>query len=132
VAKRDVQATIDRQYLDPRSYVATWNHPGTDHPCEYLRGEDKTARRRQIFERDKGQCQIEGPGCRGYRGWDYGEWHHLQGGLGKQHCDCMENGVWACGPCHRAQHVQVRSAKRSAGQMQPPKGGEMAAEGKRQ
>jgi hypothetical protein len=112
--RRDKQATMDKQFLDPRSYVANWKHPFTDHACEYLFGEDKTARRRQIFDRDKGKCQLETFLCKGYQGWDYGEWHHAKGGRGRQHCDCLENGLWSCGPCHRAMHVAVRSDKRPA------------------
>jgi hypothetical protein len=105
--RADKQATIDAQYLDWRSYCANWNHPGTSHPCEYLYGQDKSARRRDIAEAAGYQCQ----GCSTTHTlqWEDGEWDHILGGHGKQHCDCKENGRWVCWSFHRAKHVHVRS-----------------------
>jgi hypothetical protein len=106
--KRDSELTACAGFVDPRSFVALWKHPGTNHPCVYLFGVDKGPQRRKIFERDKGRCQLETPACKGYQGWDRGQWHHIKGGRGNQHCDCLENALWSCGPCHRQKHVRPR------------------------
>lgn len=116
--KRDEQATALAKFHDPRSYVANWNHQGTDHPCIYLKGrEDKGAQREAIFRRDKFRCQA----CGRLLSLDgelapVGEWHHKKGGLGRQRCDCIENAELRCPPwlgdCHSGEHVQVQWTKK--------------------
>lgn len=106
--KRDLLATKlaykDGVFLDAkkRSYVGSNLHPGTDHLCWYLKGVDASLQRDRVFERDKGKCQV----CGAYYGIEWGECHHLKGGLGKQRCWCMENLAWSCPKCHRSKHVR--------------------------
>jgi hypothetical protein len=101
--RKDKEATIAQQYLDRRSYVANWKHEGTNHGCVYLFGEDMSARRVQIFEREKGKCQ----NCGFWTGPHWGELHHIKGGLGNQRCSCFENLAWSCAKCHHSKHIQV-------------------------
>ena len=109
--KRNRQLTEAANFHDPRSYVANWNHPGTDHACEYLKGkEDVGARREEIRAFWKGKCAECGRYCP-----TFGHLHHIKGGLGKQRCWCRENLIFLCGPCHKDKHVSVRwTRKRSA------------------
>jgi hypothetical protein len=94
-----------------RSYVANWNHPGTNHRCEYLFGKDRIRRHNEIRERANGFCQ----GCEHahYLGLE-GEWHHIKGGLGRQRCDCRENGLYVCTKFHRKHHLHVKWTKARA------------------
>ena len=109
VMRMDKELTKRAGFQDHRSYVSNCIHPGTAHRCSYLFGKDKGIRRLTIYERAQGFCE----GCliKHFIGWDDGEWHHVKGGLGKQHCDCVENGLWVCPNFHRKQHVAVRSAR---------------------
>src|SRR5262252_470648 len=71
--------------------------------CELLFGVDKTRRRSEIEQRDKGLCQ----GCaRPHYIGSMGEWDHIRGGLSGR-CDCLHNGRWVCAAFHRKRHVQV-------------------------
>ena len=108
--KRDKELTAAAHFLDPRSYISRHLHAGTAHNCRFLRGKDVEIARMEVFEREKGRCW----NCGAYYGWNYGEMHHLEGGLGAQRCFCPENLGWACPRCHRARHVGVRWTKRES------------------
>jgi len=92
-----------------RSYVATWLHPGTAHRCIYLFGIDKTRLRQETIQRANGFCE----GC-DVKHWvgEEGEDDHIQGGLGRQRCDCSENHQLVCQEFHRRKHVAVRWTRR--------------------
>ncbi len=110
--RKDKALTAERRFLDPKSYIGQRVHPGTDHPCQYLKGKDVGVVRLLIFERERGRCW----NCGAYYGWDYGELRHLKGGLGLERCWCPENLGWGCPKCHRSEHVRVRwSRKQAAG-----------------
>lgn len=53
-AKRDPIGTMQRCFLDPRSFIARDGR-------EFLAGEDMSVRRHEVFERSGGFC--EEPGC---------------------------------------------------------------------
>ena len=97
----DRERTEQAHFLDPRSY---WTNAGH----EYLFGDDARQRRAEIFERDKGQCQIrKSRKCWSEPGW-YGHLHHLKGGNTDDRCWCPHNLQWACGPCHLEEHVRIK------------------------
>lgn len=108
--KRDVQLTKAAKFLDPRSFIVQNLHPNTNHACVYLKGKDVGPARLRIFERDKGRCQA----CGAWYGWDWGELHHLKGGLGLQRCWCPENLAWSCPKCHRSVHARPLWTPRTA------------------
>lgn len=96
-AKRAFAATEAKNYLDPRSFVSLDSH-------EYLYGDDIGERRREVWERAHGYCEVkQAPGCSGLVSWIYGELHHKQGGLVGRNDD-MENLLWSCMACHRYEH----------------------------
>jgi HNH endonuclease len=53
-AKKDPVSTLQRGFLDPRSFIARDGR-------EFLAGEDMSVRRHEVFERSGGFC--EEPGC---------------------------------------------------------------------
>ena len=108
--KRDKVATVHANFLDPRSYVSHRIHPGTAHPCQYLKGKDVEIIRLLVFEKEQGRCW----NCGAYYGWNYGELRHLRGGGGAERCWCAENLGWGCPKCHRTEHVRVRFGERVA------------------
>jgi hypothetical protein len=96
--KPDEEATKRKDYSNRASYVSFRIHPGSEplHQCEYLAGDDKAVRRREIFERDGYRCV----GCGERVTWETGEWAH--GGNTKvSRCDCLENGKTKCFTCHQ-------------------------------
>lgn len=106
VFKRDPVATLERQFVDRDSYVSFRLHPGTDHPCIYLAGDDVLQARRRIFDRDKHKCSLRLV-CKGieilpFEGsiYDRGHLEHLNGGDGADRCWCDENLRLACYGCH--------------------------------
>lgn len=103
--KIDQQATAGRTFRDPRSFVSVDGH-------EILFGKDKEARRREIYERAHGRCELQAsPRCRGFVRWDsmgMEGWAHVCPPPHRDHCDCLEAGRAACDPCHRSTHVRVR------------------------
>lgn len=106
MSKRDRQATELAEFSDPRSFVGKRKHPGTDHPCIYLRGDDVGVLRQRIYERDAHRCTLK-LACDGtrelpYDGTIWERWHleHEQGGLGLDRCWCDENVRGACAACH--------------------------------
>lgn len=122
ILRADKQATAARHFLDPRSYVAgERSHPGTEHPCVYLFGEDVGPLRRAIYERDKHRCTLKLV-CTGvhplpFDGSIYERWHleHEKGGLGQSRCWCSENLRGACYACHQVKDGrQPRWTKRVA------------------
>jgi len=123
--RRDDAATKAAAFLCPRySYISRRIHPGSDppHQCQYLAGDDVGVMRERIFKREEGRCW----NCGAYYGLNYGELRHLVGGDKYSRCWCPENLGWGCPKCHRIEHNREpkwgESAKRSAGQRQPPKG----------
>jgi hypothetical protein len=106
--KKDSVRTKERAFLDPRSFVSLDGH-------ELLAGVDKSARRTEIFQRDKGMCQMCGghASVSAYRLADAGEWRHLANEHnGFKRCDCMEGGEWAHHSCHfAADHPGVQLGK---------------------
>jgi len=103
--KPDREATAAAHFLDSKSYVSHFTHPGTNHQCIFLRGKDVEIARMEVFEREKGRCWK----CGAYYGWKYGHLHHKEGGLGARRCWCESNLEWSCPRCHREHHVHVRS-----------------------
>jgi hypothetical protein len=96
-AKRDNTETMARNFMDDRSFVCLQGH-------EYLYGDDIGDRRREVFERAKGKCELKNsPFCAGFTNWVDGEMHHKQGGLVGRNDD-MENLLWACPNCHSWEH----------------------------
>jgi len=110
VPKRDEQATKAAKFLNRESWIGKRLHPGTNKPCQYLKGRDVEFVRMRVFERDKGRCRA----CGRLVDWDWGELHHLVGGLGLQRCWCEANLAWSCASCHRKEHVQVQWTRRIA------------------
>jgi hypothetical protein len=108
------QAYADGAFVDKkkRSYVAQKMHPGTDHPCVFLRGTDRSIRRAQLFKRAKGICA----GCGRYRDEEHGDMSH-ELSRGKGGCDCWENLAWRCtffvANCHTSLHPQPMWTKRA-------------------
>lgn len=96
---RDEGATGLREFSSPDSYVSSDGH-------EYLAGADRSARRLEVYRRDRGRCWK----CGERIPWEFGEMDHIEGGLGAQRCDCLHNLRWACGEDHRDKHVAVRRA----------------------
>lgn len=99
--KADRQLTAAMKFQDHRSFIGHRIHPGTTHPCVYLRGKDVGPARLAVYERDKGLCQ----NCGRFEDWESGEMHHKRGGLTLERCSCGENLEWICGGCHRKKHV---------------------------
>lgn len=97
-AKPDKGLTRAAAFADHRSFIC-------QRGGEYLYGADKRNRRAQVFRRDEGRCQK----CGSLASWNNGEMHHKVGGLVGR-TDSLENLEWICGPCHRLEHVAVRSA----------------------
>lgn len=89
-------------YLDRRSFVSLPDIHGVPH--EILFGEDCTTRRRDLFERSEGLCELQANAdCRVVATWDDGEWHHVNTQPGKR-CDCLHAAKWSCKNCHQLLH----------------------------
>lgn len=106
--KIDTEKTVARRFESPRSFVSVDNH-------EVLHEGDKTQRRREIFERAHGRCELFlAPGCKGFANW-VGHllegWAHLDVPPHRNHCDCLDNGATACDPCHRYYHAHPKLAR---------------------
>lgn len=105
--KADRALTEAANFTDPRSFVGQRIHPGTTHPCVYVRGDDVEQVRRKIYDRDGGRCtlklQCSGAKVLPFDGTVYERWHleHEKGGLGLQRCWCPENLRGACWTCHK-------------------------------
>jgi len=109
--KRDIQATKAAKFTDKRSFRTLDGH-------DLLFGVDKSARRTEIWQRDKGICKI--CGLMTYQGTyalsgERGEWRHLANRHnGFKRCDCMEGGEWAHHSCHfAADHPGVQWTPRA-------------------
>ena len=100
--KVDVELTASRGYKNSRSYVTVFG-------AEYLFGEDKTARRWEIYRRDKGRCFA----CDRWLSFEECEWEHRvpqsQGGD-----DSKANGRISCAQCHARKHGRVARWSRCA------------------
>jgi hypothetical protein len=97
------------EWIDPRSKL----FPGGR---QELHGADKTARRRELFERSDGRCEAKTMTtgivyqgiefyfrCNRPITWELMEWSHEKHGRGKRD-DSMAGGIASCKPCHRAVH----------------------------
>ncbi len=99
--KRDRELTAARKFKDKRSYVDVY---GKDH----LFGEDMSARRLEVYNRDKGRCMlIASPRCRGFASWEWGEMDHIVS-RGRGGTDELENLRWSCVSCHRYRHLHPK------------------------
>jgi hypothetical protein len=113
-AKRDNTETMARNFMDDRSFVSMDGH-------DYLYGDDIGDRRREVWERAHGYCEVkQAPGCSGLVSWVDGEMHHKQGGLVGRNDD-MENLLWSCMACHRYEH---RNRNPRFSQREPVESGE--------
>jgi hypothetical protein len=95
----DLERTEAARFEDERSYVTHSGH-------EFLFGVDVRNRREEIYERDKGECQIRLLGCTRRPGWN-GHMDHIEGGNTDRRCWCRHNLRWACAACHSKKHVRV-------------------------
>ena len=106
--KADRQLTEAANFEDPRSFIGKRIHPGTQHNCLYVRGDDVRPVRVAIYARDGGRCTLklkcDGSRVLPFDGSIYERWHleHKVGGLGLQRCFCPENVRGACWDCHQA------------------------------
>jgi 5-methylcytosine-specific restriction endonuclease McrA len=102
VIRRDLEATAKAKFFNGRSYIRP---DGRQH----LFGIDMELRRKQVWERCKGRCEI----CHNQVAEDYGELHHdkprSRGGD-----DSAKNLLFICKPCHRAKHNREPRLKRIA------------------
>ncbi len=111
--KIDPEATANRlpAFQHPRSFVSLDGH-------EILFGPDKEARRREIYDRAHGRCEMQSsPRCRGFVRWNnmgMEGWAHVCEAPHRDHCDCLDAGKAACDPCHRATHVAPRWSRKQA------------------
>lgn len=94
--KRDVQATANRRFKDPRSYVT----PAGD---EVLYEEDWNERKFELLQRSRGQCEniINGRRCTR----DCADPHHVTKRSVRRD-DRMSNLKALCPGCHRKQHPE--------------------------
>jgi HNH endonuclease len=101
-AKRDPLETVQRAFLDPRSFVSNDGR-------EFLFGEDMSVRRHEVFERSGGFC--EEPGCNR----EINEYlptehpnalhvHHIKH-RSKGGAENMSNLQAACTRCHKKFHA---------------------------
>ena len=125
---RDPDATAVRGFHSPDSFVTIAGH-------EYLAGElDHAFRRAEIYRQAGGEVvlhltedgkhvhhgeNLKDATCQGCEtphrvSWHWGEWDHIQGGVGPQRCDCAHNGRYVCKPWHQAHHRGPRWTKRSS------------------
>lgn len=109
--KVDKEATARRlpAFADKRSFISLDGH-------EILFGLDKSQRRREIWQRANGRCEMQLiPGCRGFANFENGismsGWAHVSIPPHRHHCDCKGGGLWTCGPCHRYYHAHKREAE---------------------
>lgn len=106
--KADRELTEAANFIDPESFWGQRIHPGTKHPCLYVRGRDVKPVRQRIYDRDGGRCTLklkcDGTRVLSFDGDIYERWHleHKEGGLGLQRCWCNENLRGACFECHIA------------------------------
>jgi 5-methylcytosine-specific restriction endonuclease McrA len=93
-AKRDPLGTIERCFLDPRSFISRDGR-------EFLYGEDTSVRRNEIWERSGGFC--EEPGCNRCIDEETMEMHHIRH-KSKSGDDSKANLRACCRRCHRKHH----------------------------
>jgi hypothetical protein len=91
-AKRDNQATEARAFLDGDSFVSLDGR-------EFLSGDDWVARKKELFERDKGKCRV--PLCRRPAEHPHHVRHRSRGGD-----DSIGNLLSLCAPHHRVAHKE--------------------------
>lgn len=99
------------EFEDPRSYYNIAGHV-------FLRGVDRSQRRRQVFEFFKMICQV----CGKHVKWHEADYDHMIGGSKHRRCDCwntlladgslhsnvqLVHGMFSKEPCHRRKHHRV-------------------------
>jgi 5-methylcytosine-specific restriction endonuclease McrA len=102
--KRDLAATREARFLDPRSFISRDG-------ALFLYGDDWGPHREKLFERTKGQCEqiIQNNGCAGpircarLIRLDTMESHHVIE-RGKRGSDDLENLLGICHGCHQRAH----------------------------
>src|SRR5579863_295982 len=109
--KIDREATKERHFEHPRSFVSQDGH-------DILFGPDKAKRREDIYMRAKGRCELRrSPKCRVLVGWNtfgLAGWSHECQPPHRDHCDCLDAGLWSCDPCHRMKHPGVQLGRAEA------------------
>lgn len=92
--KKDVELTKLRHEM------GIYSHPDSQvhiNGKEYLFGEDKRERRRQVWERDQRRCVR----CGVYVDFEQMEMDHIAKNVGEPRWDNIENLRILCVPCHR-------------------------------
>ena len=100
---KDAESTKARDYVSRYSYVSFRVHPGAEHQCEYLAGEDCAERRRLVFERDNYKCVDCGRPVNIFTG----ELDHIGGNTKVTRCWCPESLQTRCHDCHVKRHGRI-------------------------
>jgi hypothetical protein len=101
--KRNNIATAERKFRCKYSFLSLDGH-------ELLDGADWLDRKWEVWQRDKGKCQLRiSPRCNPFPG-RCGDPHHKENGVGKR-CDCMHNVTLSCRACHDCFHEEVQGRK---------------------
>jgi hypothetical protein len=105
---------MDAEKTTARAFESKWSFVSRD-GHEILAESDKTARRREIFERSHGRCELHiAPDCKGVVNWNsrgLEGWAHLDIEPHRNHCDCAANGAASCDSCHRWWHAHTKLAR---------------------
>lgn len=104
-AKIDPLATIQRCFLDPRSFISKDGR-------QFLAGEDVSVRRHEVWERTGGFCEM--PGCNRCISEETMHMHHDKP-RSKGGDESMGNLVGSCIRCHKRVHSN-REVRWSSGQ----------------
>jgi 5-methylcytosine-specific restriction endonuclease McrA len=96
--RRDLEATAKRNFFNGRSFVRPDGR-------EHLFGIDMELRRKQVWERSRGYCEM--PDCQRIVTEDTGEMHHLKP-RSKGGDESKSNLAFICRRCHRSKHPQVQ------------------------
>lgn len=95
---------IDKEATDARKFMCGYSYVRPD-GREHLFGIDMELRRKQVWERSRGYCEI--PDCHRQVTEDTGEMHHVKP-RSKGGDDSAVNLVFICRRCHRSKHPQVQ------------------------
>lgn len=96
------------------AFESEWSFVSRD-GHEILHEGDKTARRREIYDRAHGRCELHlSPACKGFVNWNshlLEGWAHLDIEPHRLHCDCLGNAAFGCDPCHSWFHRHSQAAR---------------------